>query len=382
MNWIRQHRVRAALIGLIGVFLGVTAWFGMRSLVAFDTLTGEDFQPDEAAETVDTLTDDQTAKIREDLEEERERARTTSLPSSQSDDPDTEGGEWLDALEEMLEAEDYGTEVHPYAFAEPVPDDEYESILLVGSDASGRLADVIIDILLPADGSTPTLVSLPRDLYLPNACTRTWTRINANLAGCGEFASGPELLALAVGRYTGIPVDHYARITFDGFESLIDALGGVTVCTDVALRDTFSDLYLEAGCSEVDGETALAWVRSRKGQAFIDGAWRSAGVGDYGRQEKQQELLLQIAEELSSQRNLPALANTLEQLAPYVTLDDGWSAAKAASLAWTYRSLDVEDIERVQIPTEGHTTPSGAAVLLPTVPFESVLSGDYEALAG
>ena len=50
-------------------------------------------------------------------------------------------------------------------------------------------------------------------------------------------------------------------------------------------------------------------------------------------------------------------------------------------MAWTYRALDVEDIVRIQIPTEGYRSPSGAAVLLPTAPFEVVLAGDVEAAA-
>ena len=98
------------------------------------------------------------------------------------EDDDETGDEWLAALDELLAAEDYGVEVHPFAFGEPVDDADHESILLVGSDASGRLADVIIDVLLPADGSTPIMVSLPRDLYLPNPCTQRWSRINSDEA--------------------------------------------------------------------------------------------------------------------------------------------------------------------------------------------------------
>ncbi|HDH03535.1 MAG TPA: LytR family transcriptional regulator, partial [Actinobacteria bacterium] len=104
-----------------------------------------------------------------------------------------------------------------FAKATPVPDAVYDSYLLIGSDLSESLADVIIYVLLPRDGSDPILTSLPRDLYLPNPCTRQNSRLNAALNGCGEFANGPELLGLMVEDYTGIPVDHFAIVNFEGF---------------------------------------------------------------------------------------------------------------------------------------------------------------------
>ena len=61
--------------------------------------------------------------------------------------------------------------------------------------------------------------------------------MNAGLGGCEGFASGTELIALMVQGYTGIEIDHVARVTFDGFASVVNALGGVNVCTDHPARD-------------------------------------------------------------------------------------------------------------------------------------------------
>ena len=72
----------------------------------------------------------------------------------------------------------------------------------------------------------PILVSIPRDLYVRNPCHEGWSRINAALGGCEGLASGTELIALMVQGYTGIEVDHVARLTFDGFASVVNALGG------------------------------------------------------------------------------------------------------------------------------------------------------------
>ena len=81
-------------------------------------------------------------------------------------------------------------------------------------------ADVIVLLLLPADGSDPVMVSIPRDLYLPNPCTGGYTRVNATLNGCGEAATGPELLSVAVEDFTGVQIDHFAVFDFEGFQAI------------------------------------------------------------------------------------------------------------------------------------------------------------------
>ena len=103
-----------------------------------------------------------------------------------------------------------------------VPADAFDAYLLIGSDAradrGGQRADVIILALLPTDGSAPILVSLPRDLWVDIPCWERPNRVNAALNGCGDAASGPELLALTVAGFTRIQADHIALFNFDDFE--------------------------------------------------------------------------------------------------------------------------------------------------------------------
>ena len=81
---------------------------------------------------------------------------------------------------------------------------------------------------------------------------------------------------------TGVPIDHYAVINFDGFRSIVDALGGVEVCSPEPLRDRESGLDIPAGTTRLDGDQALSYVRARK---IGDGS-------DTARIERQQAFLV------------------------------------------------------------------------------------------
>lgn len=269
----------------------------------------------------------------------------------------------------------------------PVPqdDDEYDAFLAVGSDNrpgfGGNRADVILLVLLPRDDRPPLMVSLPRDLYIESPCTLSFNRINVNLNGCkgnGVEVSGPELLAIAIQNYTGVQVDHFALFGFDGFEKVINKVGGVEICLDHPVRDSDAELALPAGCTTATGAQALGWVRSRKTQELVDGQWRTMrGVSDLTRNERQQDVLLQMLIKLKGFRSLGDLLDTLTALAGAFTVDEGLSVTDAANLAWDQRGLDAGDIVRVRIPVENYTTSGGAAVLLPTRSFTELLGEAY-----
>lgn len=252
--------------------------------------------------------------------------------------------------------------------------DPYDAYLVVGSDEGDQRADVIILALLPKDGSAPLLVSLPRDLYLPNRCTQGLTRLNANYNGCGPDLNGPTQLAGAVTDFTGIEIDHFALFTMAGFETIIDAIGGMEICVENPVRED-TRLDLPAGCSQVDGEMALGWVRSRKTQEFVDGRWRTMPeVDDLTRNQRQQDLLLDVAGQAGSFDSPAALSRFVASLSDAFTLDDRLSLTDAANLAWNNRSVRPEHVVRLSVPVQPHTTSGGAQVLLPTTPFADILA--------
>lgn len=267
-----------------------------------------------------------------------------------------------------------GGQVPTAVTSAPTNEADFRSFLIVGSDEGGNRADVIVLALFPDGSDQPVMVSLPRDLYLPNRCGSTYSRINATLQGCGSSVNGPTLLALAVEDFTGVPVDHFALFDFDGFERIIDALGGVEVCVDRAVRDAKSFLDLPAGCTNASGEQALAWVRSRSTEEFRNGAWRTMpGVNDLTRNDRQQDVILAMFAKLKRFDSPSQLASIVESLSNEFTLDDQLGVGDAIQLAWSLRSLKAAEITRIRIPVRDFTTEGGDRVLLPTSSFSELL---------
>lgn len=270
-----------------------------------------------------------------------------------------------------------GETIDPNHASPPVADGTFDSFLVVGSGFQGQLADVIMLFLLP-DGREPSIVSLPRDLYLPSPCGGTMMRINANYNGCGNTASGPQLLALAVEDFTGIEVDHFALFDFDGFDSIIDDVGGVTICVDNPVRDADAWLSLPAGCTEATGAQALGWVRTRKTQELVDGVWRAVpNQSDLTRHQHQQDVIFQLFDRLQEFSSLGDLTNKVDSLSDTFTVDGDLTLGSALSLVWSLRGYDQTDFNRLTIPVENYTTSGGAAVLRPTSSFSDVLQDAY-----
>jgi LCP family protein required for cell wall assembly len=140
--------------------------------------------------------------------------------------------------------------------------------------AAGRRADTMMLLHIPRGTGNPTLVSLPRDSYVPIP-GRGRNKLNAAYA-----FGGPRLLSRTVEQVTGIRLDRYLEVGFDGFATIVDAVGGVQICPDRAMRDPMAGLDVKAGCQVVGSRQALAYVRTRAG-----------GRGDLDRVERQQEFL-------------------------------------------------------------------------------------------
>ena len=113
-------------------------------------------------------------------------------------------------------------------------------------------------------------------------------------------------LTKEVGYLLGVPVDYYASVDLDGFRKLIDRVGGVTVNVQTAINDPVYGGWdtpgkigfkISTGKHTLDGETALAFVRSRK----------TLGDSDFGRAARQQQLLVALQRKLVDPAMLPNL---------------------------------------------------------------------------
>lgn len=166
--------------------------------------------------------------------------------------------------------------------------EDWLNILLIGLDSTHNLRAQNTDVIMVVGVNTNTkqvsMLSIPRDLWV-HIPTIGWSRINT-AHRWGQVTDypgkGPGLLMDTIEMHFGIPIDHWARIDFKGFERVVDELGGVDMAVNcrVNLRykppgsEEEEELYLEPGVYHMDGATALRYVRTRRGSSDFDRARR------------------------------------------------------------------------------------------------------------
>jgi LCP family protein required for cell wall assembly len=152
--------------------------------------------------------------------------------------------------------------------------------LITGSDSRAGLSRAEIDamhvgfdegtlnsdsiMLLHVGSGRPVLISIPRDSYV-DIPGHGWNKINAALA-----YGGASLLIQTVENVTGLKIDHYMGIGFAGLVAVVDKIGGVPICLKTAINDSYSGVHLAAGCHNLNGVQALAFVRDRHSFATED----------------------------------------------------------------------------------------------------------------
>jgi LCP family protein required for cell wall assembly len=218
-------------------------------------------------------------------------------------------------------------------------------------DAAGNRTDTIL-MLHVTDGDGPNLLlSIPRDSYV-EIPGHGENKINAAYS-----MGGPDLLVETVEQASGVRVDDYIEIGFDGFVDIIDAVGGIEVCPEQAINDKKAALKLAKGCQEVDGSTALGYSRSR---AFA--------LGDITRAQHQREVIAGVGHEAASWQTfvLPwrywqvnmAAADSLH-------VGENVGPIDLARFAWAMRSSGGSGTTRCVVPYSdlGATTSAGSSVI-------------------
>ena len=179
---------------------------------------------------------------------------------------------------EALEVEKELTQKDYTTFDEPF------TVLLLGSDAReddpdmGARTDTIILVRVDATTNTVSMVSIPRDTRIWIESAGSYEKFNA-----AYTFGGPSGTIAAVKELTGIDIDHYAEINFEGLVGLIDAIGGIDVYVDEEIDDEDAGGHIDQGEQHLDGEHALILARSR---AYVD--------GDYTRQVNQRKVIMAI----------------------------------------------------------------------------------------
>jgi LCP family protein required for cell wall assembly len=226
---------------------------------------------------------------------------------------------------------------------------EEQQQLHTGQDEGAQRTDTIMLVHLGSDGTT--LVSLPRDsfVYIPEhtdldgvAQGQTRNKLNAAYS-----QGGAPLLVSTVEFNTGLRIDHYMEVGFRGIRDLTDAIGGIDVCVPQDYDDEKSNLHVKAGCQELDGVTALAYVRMR----YAD------PKGDIGRIERQQQYLAAVMKKVSK------VTTILNPIAMYRTSKAGTDSVILG------KGDGIRDVARLGLAMKGISAGKGK---IATVPISNV----------
>ncbi len=181
------------------------------------------------------------------------------------------------------------------------------------------------------------LISFPRD---------SWVEIpgygNQKINAAFSFG-GPKLLIETMENLTGIRIDHYGAIDFEGFKAMTDALGGVTVNIKQSVYDPARKKHWTAGKQKLNGEEALLFVRQRY----------NLPNGDFDRIKRQQAFLGALAKQAADRGTLTnplKLDRFLSALTKSISVDESVSAGDLRSLALSMRSVRVSDVMFMTLP--------------------------------
>ncbi|RDH11670.1 LCP family protein [Tsukamurella pulmonis] len=260
---------------------------------------------------------------------------------------------------------------------DPLPADVLQQLHAGTSDNGGYNTNTLILLHVPADGKKVTAFSIPRDDYvsfvgvesrkkgkIKEAYGTRKAEVEDELAAKGvsdrkELESRARESARAatiatVGRLVGVPIDHFAEVSLVGFYDLAQTLGGVEVCLNSPVRDSYSGAAFPAGRQKLNAAQSLAFVRQRHGLAD----------GDLDRTHRQQAFIAGVMVQLQKQgvfgdvRKLQSLIAVAQK---DVVVSDGWNLQEFAQQAGQIAGTN---LTFTTLPVLGYSTIDEQAVNL------------------
>ena len=236
--------------------------------------------------------------------------------------------------------------------------------------ASAALADVIMLLRLDPGLRRASLVSVPRDLYVPiwrSGVPVREEKIASSLLVGGMEQGAPTLVETITNNF-GVPIHNFVVMDFHGFEQVVDELGGVPAWFPYPVRDVGSGLNEPyGGCTLLDGQESLAFVRSRKMEGFVEDRWRRVGVwNDLERNQRQQSFMLMAMERAIDKgaRSVIVRNDLIEAGASTVVLDDRLTLRTLLDLGRAFSSFKPDDLDRYVLPVVDDSVGSSSVLRL------------------
>ena len=186
------------------------------------------------------------------------------------------------------------------------------TILLMGIDSTDEVleknaianGDTLILITFNPKTLNATMLSVPRDSYVPIAC---WGGHPENKI-THAAAYGNDCMINTIEDYFDVNIDYYAKINFKGLVKLVNAVGGVEVdvpkqlCTDDSSRG--GNVCIQPGRQVLNGEQALVFARNRK----------QLEDGDFGRARHQQEIIMALVNKMKEVKDVKTFMSILDTI--------------------------------------------------------------------
>ncbi len=238
--------------------------------------------------------------------------------------------------------------------------------LRVGSTktAAGARSDTMMLVHISKSRDNAVVISIPRDSLVTvpahtgldgkTQIPATDAKINAAFAW-----GGAPLLIQTIEAKTNLRIDHYVEVNFAGFKNVVDALGGIQVCSKVAINDPKSHLVMSAGVHTLNGIESLKYVRTRD----FD------GLGDIGRMQRQQQFVSAVFRKATSTGvllNPFKVKNLISAVFKTVKTDETLSQGDIVNLAKQIRNLTPGKMRTMTIPlgtANGYVSGLGSVVI-------------------
>nr|WP_197319785.1 LCP family protein [Saccharomonospora sp. NB11] len=262
-----------------------------------------------------------------------------------------------------------------------------ENFLIVGSDTregasggdnvgtadtvQGARSDTVMLAHIPKDRERVVVISFPRDLEISRPECQRWDSTTGEYGETVEAAEevklnssfnlgGPRCVTKVIQQITGMKINHFVGIDFQGFKAMVDSVGGVTMHFDEPMRDAELGLIVaETGDVVLKGDQALSFVRARK-------VYGDPTFSDYGRMQRQQQFLSSLLNRVMSGDVLLDVGKLTGFVQAFArsTFGENIGVDQMLTLAQSMRGMDSGKVTFLTVPTVGEANERGNEVLL------------------